>query len=188
MLWTLPNLLTLGRVVAVPVIVGLMFVPSDAVRWLAALLFAAAAVTDWFDGWLARARGQTSAFGRFLDPIADKVLVILVLVMLVADGTVAHVHVVAVLVIVAREILVAGLREFLAGDSVAMPVTFLAKCKTTVQLVAIVVLMVAPMTGQAVHVVGLVLLWAAAAATAVTGADYLRRGIAHVVARDRAGG
>jgi len=185
MIWTLPNLLTMARVVAVPVIVGLMFVPGDIVRWLVALLFALAALTDWFDGWLARRWGQTSAFGRFLDPIADKLLTSGILVMLVADGTLAHVHVVAAILIISRELLISGLREFLAGDKVAVPVTFLAKCKTTLQLAALLVLIVVPATGETVHIVGLVLLWLATAVTVITGADYLVRGMRHILAADR---
>ena len=186
MLWTLPNILTIARVVVVPVIVGLMFVPDIAVRLLVVALFAAAAITDYFDGWLARARGQTSAFGRFLDPIADKLLVVIVLVMLIAEGGIAGVHIVAAVVIVAREILISGLREFLAGAAIAMPVTFLAKCKTTVQLLALTVLLLVPVVGDWAHYAGLALLWAAAAATAITGTDYLNRGVRHIVAQDRA--
>lgn len=185
MQWTLPNILTIGRVLAVPVIVALLFVPGDAARLLAVALFAAAAITDYFDGWLARARGQTSAFGRFLDPIADKLLVAITLVMLVADGAVSGVHVVPAVVIVAREILISGLREFLAGAAVPMPVTFLAKCKTAIQLAALTVLLLVPLTGAFVHYAGLTLLWLAAAATAVTGADYLSRGLRHILAQDR---
>ena len=187
MIWTLPNLLTIGRVAIVPVIVALLFMPSEVARWLAAGMFVAAAITDWFDGWLARLRDQTSAFGQFLDPIADKILVISVLIMLVADGTMGQAHVIAALLIVGREILVAGLREFLAGAAVNIPVTFLAKCKTTLQLVATVVLMIAPMTGAVVEATGLVLVWAAAAATVITGWDYMSRGLVHINARERTG-
>lgn len=183
MIWTLPNLLTIARVLAVPVIVALMFIPSEFVRWIVAVLFAGAAVTDWFDGWIARRRGQTSAFGRFLDPIADKLLTSAVMVMLVASYTISGVHVVAVILIISREILISGLREFLAGDNVPVPVTFLAKCKTALQSVAILVLIVAPATGEVVHIVGLVLLWLAAAATVITGADYLNKGMRHILAR-----
>ncbi len=183
MIWSLPNLLTMGRVVAVPVIVALMFVPGDLARWLVAVLFALAALTDWFDGWLARRWGQTSAFGRFLDPIADKLLTSGILVMLVADGTLSGVHVVAAILIISREILISGLREFLAGDKVAVPVTALAKIKTTLQLAAILVLIVVPATGETVHIVSLVLLWLATAATVITGGDYLSKGMHHILAR-----
>lgn len=188
MIWTLPNILTIGRVLAAPLIVALMFVPNEAVRWIVVALFALAAVTDYFDGWLARARGQTSAFGRFLDPIADKVLVVGVLIMLVADGTLRGVHVVPVILIIGREILVSGLREFLAADSIAVPVTFLAKCKTALQLSAIVVLMAVAVTGEIVLVIGLVLLWAAAVATVITGADYMTRGLRHIISTDSKSG
>lgn len=186
MLASLPNLLTLARVAAVPVIVALMFIPGDVARFAATVVFALAALTDYLDGWLARSSGQVSEFGRFLDPIADKVVVIAALVMLVADGTLGGVHVIPVLVIVLREILVSGLREFLAEDKVTVPVTFLAKVKTTLQLAAIVALMLSAATGTTVHVLGLVLIWAAAAATGVTGGDYLSRGLRHVIAKDRA--
>lgn len=185
MIWTIPNILTMARVLAVPVIVGLMFIPGDAARWLVAVLFALAAVTDWFDGWLARRWSQTSAFGRFLDPIADKLLTSAIMVMLVASYTVAGVHVVAVILIISREILISGLREFLAGDKVAVPVTFLAKVKTTLQSVAILLLIVAPAAGETVQVIGLVLLWLAAAATVVTGVDYLVKGMRHILANER---
>ena len=183
MIWTLPNYLTMARVLAVPVIVALMFIPGEAARWIVALLFAGAAVTDWFDGWLARRWQQTSAFGAFLDPIADKLLTSAILVMLVASFTVAGVHVVAVLLIISREILISGLREFLAGDKIPVPVTFLAKCKTALQSVAILVLILAPALGETIHVVGLVILWLATAATVVTGADYLTKGMRHILAR-----
>jgi cardiolipin synthase (CMP-forming) len=185
MIWTIPNILTMARVLAVPVIVALMYVPSEAVRWLVALLFAAAALTDWFDGWLARRWGQTSSFGRFLDPIADKLLTSALLVMLVASFTIWGVHVVAVILIISREILISGLREFLAGDNIPVPVTFLAKCKTALQSAAILVLILAPAMGETVQVIGLILLWLATAATVITGGDYLMKGMRHILATDR---
>jgi cardiolipin synthase len=185
MIWTVPNYLTLARVLAVPVIIALMFIPGEAVRWIVAVLFLAAGLTDWFDGWLARRRGQTSAFGRFLDPIADKLLTASILVMLVASFAIAGVHVVAAILIIAREILISGLREFLAGDRVAVPVTYLAKVKTTLQIAAILVLILAPALGETIHVIGLVLLWLSAAATVITGADYLAKGMRHILAGER---
>ena len=178
----LPNLLTLARIAAIPVIVALFYVPGDGARWLAFALFAAAAVTDFFDGWLARRMGVVSALGRFLDPIADKLLVAAVLLMLVSSGGLAVATVVAALVILLREVLVAGLREHLAEMKVGLPVSKLAKWKTAVQMVALALLLIggaAPL-GLPVQKIGEVALWLAALLTAVTGWDYLRAGLRHM--------
>jgi cardiolipin synthase len=182
---SLPNLLTYGRCLAVPAVVGLLFWPNESwARWWALGIFVAAAITDYFDGWLARAWNQQSALGRMLDPIADKLLVAAVLMMLVAHGTIVGWNIWAAIVILLREILVSGLREFLAELKVSVPVSKVAKYKTTVQLVALGFLVAGP-AGDAVFPfttwVGLVLLWAAALLTLYTGWDYMRAGMRYLV-------
>jgi CDP-diacylglycerol--glycerol-3-phosphate 3-phosphatidyltransferase/cardiolipin synthase len=186
--YSLPNLLTYGRVVAVPVVVGCLFWPTDGMmRWLALGIFIAAAVPDFLDGWLARAWQVQSSLGRMLDPIADKLLVAACLLMLVADGTIKGWSLWAAIVILSREILVSGLREYLAELRVSVPVSTVAKWKTAVQLVAVGFLVAGP-AGEAVLpgtiVIGLVLLWIAALLTLYTGYDYFRAGIGHIVDRD----
>jgi CDP-diacylglycerol--glycerol-3-phosphate 3-phosphatidyltransferase/cardiolipin synthase len=187
---SLPNVLTYLRILAVPAIVGILFWPrDDAMRWWALAFFVAAAVTDYFDGYFARAWHQYSAIGRMLDPIADKLLVAATLLMLVADETISGFALWAAIVILCREILVSGLREFLAELRVSVPVTRVAKFKTTAQLVAIGFLVAGP-AGDAVlpenwtTAIGLALLWIAAALTLYTGWDYFRSGITHLIAED----
>ncbi|MBV1704784.1 MAG: CDP-diacylglycerol--glycerol-3-phosphate 3-phosphatidyltransferase [Hyphomicrobiales bacterium] len=180
---SLPNILTYGRLVATPVVVGLMFWPQvAAMRWVAVGVFAVAAITDFFDGYLARAWAQHSSFGRMLDPIADKLLVAGALLALVADGTIRGFSLWAAVIILCREILVSGLREYLAELRVPVPVTRVAKWKTAAQLVAIGFLLAGP-AGAAVFTaaptVGLALLWVAAILTLYTGWDYMRAGVAH---------
>lgn len=177
---SLPNLVTLARIAMVPLIVALLYAPGLTARSAALFLYIVASLSDFLDGWLARRSNAGSRFGAMLDPIADKILVAAVLVVLVAEGAVAGVHVVAVLLILAREILVSGLREFLAGRDVAVPVTLLAKWKTTLQLVAAGFLIGTGLELESwVDVVGLALLWFATAATVSTGLDYLRASRAH---------
>lgn len=177
----LPNTLTLTRIATVPVLVGLLYAPGEGARLFALLLFIAASLTDFLDGWLARRQGLGSRFGAVLDPIADKVLVAAVLVMLTADGTIVGIHVLAVILILAREILISGLREYLANDAVAVPVTRLAKWKTTVQLVAAGALIASGLAlGDWLEVTALALLWLASLITLATGYDYLRANAAHL--------
>jgi len=183
MLSSLPNALTVARIAVVPIIVATVFIPGPEARWVAAGLFAVAAVTDYLDGWLARALKVESDVGRALDPIADKLLVAAVLLMLAGVDRLSDLGVVAAVIILAREILVSGLREALAGHSVVMPVTRLAKWKTASQLVALPLLLV----GDAAYVIGLslqwpgeLLLWIAAGLTARTGYDYLLQALAHL--------
>jgi CDP-diacylglycerol--glycerol-3-phosphate 3-phosphatidyltransferase/cardiolipin synthase len=183
--FSLPNVLTYGRVVAVPVVVVCMFWPEEFwMRWVALGVFTAAAITDYFDGYLARAWSQQSALGRMLDPIADKLLVAACLLMLVADRTISSWSIWAAIVILSREILVSGLREYLAELRVSVPVSTVAKWKTTLQLVALGFLIVGP-AGEIVLpgtvTIGLVLLWIAALLTLYTGWDYFRAGIHHVI-------
>jgi cardiolipin synthase len=182
-LTSLPNLLTLSRILAIPLVVAIFFVPGDYARWFACVLFSAAAVTDWLDGHMARRWAQQSELGRFLDPIADKLLVSATLFMLVAKGRFsAEWALLPALVILCREILVSGLREYLAELRVGLPVSRLAKWKTAIQMVAIGVLIVGDAGPAVLPVVwiGETLLWVAAILTLVTGYDYLRAGLAHM--------
>lgn len=182
MLTSLPNLLTLSRIVVIPLVILTFYVDGAWTHWVASGLFVVAAITDWFDGWLARSWNQVSAFGRFLDPIADKLLVAAVLFMLVAFDRVSPWSELPALVILLREILVSGLREFLAEIRVGVPVTRLAKWKTAFQMVALGLLLlgnVPPLTVP-VQEVGEGFLWVAAVLTLVTGWDYLRSGLKHL--------
>jgi len=186
---SLPNILTYARIAAVPVVVGLLFWQSLMngglwLRWVALAVFIAAAVTDFFDGYLARAWGQQSSLGRMLDPIADKLLVASSLLMLAAGTTIRGWALLAAIIILCREVLVSGLREYLAELRVGVPVTTLAKWKTFVQLFAIGFLIageagekVLPFTIE----VGITLLWLAAILTLYTGWDYLRAGLRHMI-------
>ncbi len=184
--WSLPNLLTYGRIVAVPLVVACLYWPTIGVmRWTAFGIFSAAAITDFLDGYLARAWSQQSSLGRMLDPIADKLLVAAVLFMLVNDHTVGGVHVVAAIVILCREILVSGLREFLAELKVSLPVSRVAKWKTAAQLLALGFLICGPAGDRilaACTAIGLTLLWIAALLTIYTGWDYMISGIRHIIA------
>jgi cardiolipin synthase len=182
---SLPNILTYGRLAAIPAVVGLLFWPEDHwSRWFALGVFVVAAITDYFDGYFARAYAQQSALGRMLDPIADKLLVAACLLMLVSDGTIHSWDLWAAIVILCREILVSGLREFLAELKVSVPVSRVAKWKTTLQLLALGFLIAGP-AGETVLpgtiTIGIVLLWAAALLTLYTGWDYFRTGIHHII-------
>ncbi|MBE7185145.1 MAG: CDP-diacylglycerol--glycerol-3-phosphate 3-phosphatidyltransferase [Methylobacterium mesophilicum] len=189
--FNLPNLLTYARILAVPLIVLCFFIEgklqsSDFARWSAVAIFAAASITDWFDGYLARAWKQTSNIGRMLDPIADKLLVATCLLLLAADTdqTIAGWTLWAAIIILCREVLVSGLREYLADLKVSVPVTRLAKWKTTAQMVAIAVLLAGPALDKMVTYAtdtGIVLLWLSALLTLYTGYDYFRAGLKHIV-------
>jgi len=185
-LLNLPNLLTMSRIVIIPLVVATFFFDSVPMRWTACALFTIAGVTDFFDGYLARRAKQVSRLGRFLDPIADKLLVAAVLLMLVGFGRIdfnsENYSWFPALVILLREILVSGLREFLAELHVSVPVTKLAKFKTTAQMIALGFLIVgdaAPQWIPARHI-GELLLWGAAVLTLYTGYDYLKSGLAHM--------
>ena len=182
--WNLPNLLTYGRVAAVPLVVALLFWPAEEwARWSALAVYAAAAITDFFDGYLARAWAQQSSLGRMLDPIADKLLVAAALLMLVADKTIAGWSLWAAIVILCREILVSGLREYLAELRVPVPVTAVAKWKTAAQMAALGFLIAGP-AGEArlpgSITIGVTLLWIAAVLTLYTGWDYFKASYDHV--------
>ncbi len=187
----LPNILTYSRIVAIPVVVGFMFMDPPLGNWLAFSVYTYACITDFFDGYLARIWEQQSSLGRFLDPIADKLLVAALLLMLVAVGPVKGLTVLPAVVILCREILVSGLREFLAEVKVSVPVSALAKWKTTIQMLALGFLLVGeagPIFFDVVSTteIGVWGLWAAAALTLVTGYDYLLAGIKHIRAEDAA--
>jgi CDP-diacylglycerol--glycerol-3-phosphate 3-phosphatidyltransferase len=186
---TVPNLLTLSRILAVPLLVFLLWQPRPFDYAITFVLYCIVAITDYFDGYLARAQGLTSKLGQFLDPIADKIMVAAVIVMLMASRKangeppiLQDVNIIPALVILLREIIVSGLREFLAELRVSIPVSHLAKWKTTFQLVALGALILGgALPGQHwVHLVGVGSLWAAAALTLVTGYDYLRIGLKHM--------
>jgi cardiolipin synthase (CMP-forming) len=185
---SLPNLLTLSRIFAVPLLVFLLWRPTPVDYLFTFVLYCIVGITDYFDGYLARAQGQISRLGQFLDPIADKIMVVAVLIMLISSRKANPVpeidglHIIPALVILLREIFVSGLREFLAGLQVSVPVTALAKWKTTLQLVALGALILGGgFPNQPwVNDVGIVSLWAAAALTLITGYDYLRIGLRHM--------
>jgi cardiolipin synthase len=188
----LPNILTYARIAAVPVVVAAMFWQAILdvglwLRWAALAVFIAAGVTDFFDGYLARAWGQQSSLGRMLDPIADKLLVASCLLMLAAEDTIHGWALLAAVVILCREVLVSGLREYLAELRVSVPVTRLAKWKTTLQLVAVGFLICGDAGDAIVPVVtqvGIVLLWLSALLTLYTGWDYLQAGVHHLTRED----
>jgi CDP-diacylglycerol---glycerol-3-phosphate 3-phosphatidyltransferase len=182
LLTSVPNLLTLSRILAIPIVIATFYIGGDYVRWFACVLFSAAGVTDWLDGHMARRWAQQSELGRFLDPIADKLLVAATLLMLVAFDRLPMGALLPALVILCREILVSGLREYLAGLRVGLPVSKLAKWKTAIQMVAIGFLIVGDAGPSFLPVkdIGGALLWVAALLTLVTGYDYLRAGLAHM--------
>jgi cardiolipin synthase len=193
----LPNILTYARIAAVPVVVACMYWQAllgggPWLRWVALAIFIAAGITDFLDGYFARMWGQQSTFGRMLDPIADKLLVASCLLMLAVDATIKGPTIWAAIVILCREILVSGLREYLAELRVSVPVTQLAKWKTAVQLVAVGFLLAGPagdnVMGMWLHHptavitdIGIGLLWLSALVTLYTGYDYFRAGVRHLI-------
>lgn len=194
---TLPNLLTLSRIFTVPILVALLWWPDWELGYgLAFAVYCLMGITDYFDGYLARAQGAVSRLGMFLDPIADKIMIAAVILVLAAQGVlrgpyVGDLHVIAGLVILIREIAVSGLREFLGGLRVSVPVSRLAKWKTTFQMISLGALilgkalpgwtvMFGEIEANLPHTVGLTTLWAAAALTVITGWDYLRVGLRHM--------
>ena len=193
----LPNILTLSRIVAIPLLAFLLWWPGWEAGYLMAFaLYCTMGITDYFDGYLARTSGTVSKLGIFLDPIADKIMVAAVILVLAAQGVlrgpyVGDAHVIAGLIILVREIAVSGLREFLGGLQVSVPVSRLAKWKTTFQLLALGslilgqglpdwIVMLGAVEANVPHTVGLVTLWAAAVMTVITGWDYLRVGLKHM--------
>ena len=185
---SLPNLLTLSRIFAVPILVFLLWRPAPLDYAITFVLYCIVGITDYFDGYLARAWGNISKLGQFLDPIADKIMIGAVLIMLISSRKanpvpeVAGLNIIPALVILLREIIVSGLREYLAGLQVSVPVSALAKWKTTFQLIALGALILGGAVPDQpwVHQVGIFSLWVAGALTLVTGYDYLRTGLRHM--------
>ncbi len=182
---SLPNILTLSRIFAVPLLAFFLWWPEWRLGYLIGFgLYCVIAITDFFDGYLARSWNQQSNIGRMLDPIADKLLVASILLLVAADGVIAGWSIWAAIIILCREILVSGLREYLAALKVSVPVTWIAKWKTTVQMVAIGFLLAGPAGDKVLPYtteIGIFLLWVAAIITIYTGYDYFRAGLRHVV-------
>ncbi len=182
MFTNLPNLLTVSRIFVIVPLIALLYAEGHVLRWIALGLFTLACLTDFFDGYIARSMNQISNFGRFLDPVADKLLVVAVALMLVADGRIDGFVVLAALVIMMREILVSGLREYLAELKVRLPVSSLAKWKTVIQMIALGHLIIHD-AGPAAYptiLVGETGLWSAAVFTLITGYDYLSASRRHL--------
>jgi cardiolipin synthase len=179
---SLPNLLTFSRIAVIPLLVAAFYLEDPLGNIVAAALFTLASITDYLDGYLARAWSQQSNLGRFLDPVADKLMVSAAILMMVAFDSIAGWSILAALVILCREILVSGLREFLAEIRVGLPVSRLAKWKTAIQMIALILLLIGNSAPKWIHAVALgdIALWLAAALTLITGYDYLRAGLRHM--------
>jgi cardiolipin synthase len=191
MLKKIPNILTIGRIIIVPFFVLAFYLPGFYGDLTACVLFVIASFTDFLDGMLARMMGEESKLGELLDPIADKIIVATALILLVMSGTIRHYEVIAAIIILTREILISGLREFLARGRIKLPVTNLAKLKTFLQMVAISLLLTGE-TGNKIlnfqdynaQTIGIILLWLSAFLTLYTGYEYLRKGIDHAISED----
>ena len=191
MLKKIPNILTIGRIILVPFFVIAFYLPGFYGDLTAFTLFLIASFTDFLDGMLARMLGEESKLGELLDPIADKIIVATALILLVMDGTIRHYEVVAAIIILTREILISGLREFLAKGQIKLPVSNLAKLKTFLQMLAIALLLTGE-TGNKIlnfqnynaQTIGIILLWLSAFLTLYTGYEYLRKGIDHAISED----
>ena len=184
----IPNILTIGRIILVPVFILTFYLPGVLGDWIPFFIFVLASFTDFLDGLLARLYKEESKLGELLDPVADKIIVASALVLLVMEGTIINYEVVAAIIILTREILISGLREFLAKVQVKMPVTNLAKYKTFIQMFSIAILLTGESGNQLlnfnnynVHSLGIFLLWVAAFLTIYTGYDYVKKGIDHAV-------
>ena len=191
MLRKIPNILTIGRIIIVPFFVLAFYLPGFYGDLTACVLFVIASFTDFLDGMLARMLGEESKLGELLDPIADKIIVATALILLVMSGTIKHYEVIAAIIILTREILISGLREFLARGQIKLPVTNLAKLKTFLQMIAIALLLTGE-TGNKIlnfqdynaQTIGMILLWLSAFLTLYTGYEYLRKGIHHAISED----
>ena len=191
MLKKIPNILTIGRIIIVPFFVLAFYLPGFYGDLTAFALFVVASFTDFLDGMLARMLGEESKLGELLDPIADKIIVATALILLVMSGTIKHYEVIAAIIILTREILISGLREFLAKGKIRLPVSNLAKLKTFLQMVAIALLLTGE-TGNKIfnfqdynaQTIGIILLWLSAFLTLYTGYEYLRKGIDHAISED----
>ena len=176
---SIPNILTVMRLILLPAIIALFFSVQPWAVWSCLALYIIGALTDFFDGWAARAMNSVSEFGKFLDPIADKVFVATIMLMLVATQRIEGLWVICVIIILMREFLVAGLREYLAPKGIKLPVTALAKWKTATQMLALGLLIVVPVLPD-IAIIGLVLLAIAAGLTVITGWIYLKTGLRHI--------
>ena len=191
MKFKIPNILTIGRIIIVPFFVVSFFLPGFYGEIIPFLLFLLASFTDFLDGLLARLYKEESKLGELLDPIADKIIVSAALILLVMNGTIQNYEVIAAIIILTREILISGLREFLGKVQVQMPVTSLAKTKTFIQMFSIAILLTGE-TGNTIlnfedynaQTVGIILLWLSAFLTLYTGYDYVRKGIDHIISED----
>jgi len=191
MLKKIPNILTIGRIILVPFFVLAFYLPGFYGDLTAFAIFVIASFTDFLDGMLARMMKEESKLGELLDPIADKIIVATALILLVMDGTIRHYEVIAAIIILTREILISGLREFLAKGQIKLPVSNLAKLKTFLQMLAIALLLTGE-TGNKIlnfqdynaQTIGIILLWLSAFLTLYTGYEYLRKGIDHAMSED----
>ena len=191
MLKKIPNILTIGRIIIVPFFVIAFFLPGFYGDIIALILFIVASFTDFLDGMLARMMKQESKLGELLDPIADKIIVAAALILLVMNGTIKNYEVIAAIIILTREILVSGLREFLAKGRIKLPVSNLSKLKTVLQMVSIGLLLSGETGNKIINfqdynaqTIGIILLWLSAFLTLYTGYEYLRRGIDHAISED----
>ena len=187
----IPNILTIGRIIIVPIFVLTFFIPGFFGDLIPFFLFALASFTDYLDGLLARMFKEESKLGELLDPIADKILIAAALILLVMNGTIKNYEVIAAIIILTREILISGLREFLAKGRITMQVTSLSKLKTFIQMVSIAILLTGESGNKLINfqdynaqTIGIVLLWFSAFLTLYTGYDYLRKGIDHAINQD----
>ena len=187
----IPNILTIGRIIIVPIFVLTFFIPGFFGDLIPFFLFALASFTDYLDGFLARIFKEESKLGELLDPIADKILVAAALILLVMNGTIKNYEVIAAIIILTREILISGLREFLAKVSITMEVTGLSKLKTLLQMLSIAILLTGESGNKLVNfqdynaqTIGIILLWLSAFLTLYTGYDYLRKSIDHAIDQD----
>ena len=191
MKFKIPNILTIGRIIIVPFFVVSFFLPGFYGEIIPFLLFLLASFTDFLDGLLARLYKEESKLGELLDPIADKIIVSAALILLVMNGTIQNYEVIAAIIILTREILISGLREFLGKVQVQMPVTSLAKVKTFIQMFSIAILLTGETGNKIINfedynaqTVGIILLWLSAFLTLYTGYDYVRKGIDHIISED----
>ena len=191
MLKKIPNILTIGRIIIVPFFVIAFFLPGFYGDVIALILFIVASFTDFLDGMLARMMKQESKLGELLDPIADKIIVAAALILLVMNGTIKNYEVIAAIIILTREILVSGLREFLAKGRIKLPVSNLSKLKTVLQMVSIGLLLSGETGNKIINfqdynaqTIGIILLWLSAFLTLYTGYEYLRKGIDHAISED----
>jgi len=186
MLFRLPNLLTLSRIAVIPLLLASFYLPGDASSWVPLGLFIGAGITDFLDGYLARRNKQTSNLGRFLDPVADKLLVAATLLFLVGMSRINDWTLIPAVIILCREIMVSGLREYLAELRVGLPVSKLAKWKTAAQIFALCFLLGGPAVVEVFDamLIGDILLWIAGLLTVWTGYDYLRLGLEHMMVED----